>query len=319
MVTPLPDPPDLVRLRDKPLISPRTHGAIGTNINGPCVIRVPDWVPDPPGRFYMYFGHHTGRFIRMALSDALTGPWRVRDDPPLDVSETGFAQTEVTWTNAHGETIVEPAHIASPDVHVDDEARCFVMLFHGLHEDGRQTTRVAVSEDGLSFSSAADARDLAPPYLRLCRVDERYLGIAWGGELFASKQPSGPFEKGPPLLERPNGPDLIPRHPAFAWRQGVLHCFYTLIGDCPERVWHVPVTPAKSWENWEIGTPNPVLAPEHDWEGAGLPAEPSSIGAARGIENALRDPFVFEDHLFYAVGGESGIGVARIIWPEDRG
>ena len=41
------------------------------NINGPSVIKVPDWVPpegraDPSAHYYMYFGHHGGKYIRMA-------------------------------------------------------------------------------------------------------------------------------------------------------------------------------------------------------------------------------------------------------------
>jgi hypothetical protein len=309
------DPPVLVRLLDEPLISPDTHHSVGTNINGPCVVRVPDWVTDPLGRFYMYFAHHTGRFIRLAFSDALTGPWQVHDVPPLDVSATGFAQSEVAWRDTRGETILEQAHIASPDVHVETASQQFVMLFHGLHQDGRQCTRLAVSRDGLSFDASEYDRDVAPPYLRLCKAGARYIGIAWGGEVFASDTLEGPFEKGPPYLERPNGPDLIPRHPALVMRNDVLHCFYTLIGDCPERIWHIPIRPSGTWGGWECGAPRLVVQPECAWEGAQLPSTASAIGAARGFENALRDPFVFEDHLFYAGGGESGIGVARITWP----
>ena len=40
----------------------------------------------------------------------------------------------------------------------------------------------------------------------------------------------------------------------------------------------------------------------------------AAIGAAIGLENALRDPFVFEDHLFYVAGGESAIAVTRMEW-----
>ena len=44
------------------------------NINGPTVIRVPPWVKRPLGRYYMYFAHHMGAFIRLAYAD---------DDIPL--------------------------------------------------------------------------------------------------------------------------------------------------------------------------------------------------------------------------------------------
>ena len=32
------------RLADRPIISPDLHSSIGTNIQGPSMIRVPDWV-----------------------------------------------------------------------------------------------------------------------------------------------------------------------------------------------------------------------------------------------------------------------------------
>ena len=61
-----------------------------------------------------------------------------------------------------------------------------------------------------------------------------------------------------------------------------------------------------------------VLRPERAWEGADLPVAPSIRGAADGPVNQLRDPALFEDggrtFLFYAVAGESGIGLAEVTW-----
>ena len=37
------------RLLDGPIISPATDATIGENIQGPSLIRVPDWVDDPLG------------------------------------------------------------------------------------------------------------------------------------------------------------------------------------------------------------------------------------------------------------------------------
>ena len=46
---------------------------IGTNINGPSLIRVPAQVwPQPLGRYYLYFSHHKGAFIRLAYADDLS-------------------------------------------------------------------------------------------------------------------------------------------------------------------------------------------------------------------------------------------------------
>ena len=45
-----------------------------TNINGPSLIQVPDWLPNPLGKYYLYFAHHKGehsnRLERLASTAA---------------------------------------------------------------------------------------------------------------------------------------------------------------------------------------------------------------------------------------------------------
>ncbi|MBN78423.1 MAG: hypothetical protein CMO36_09515, partial [Verrucomicrobiaceae bacterium] len=41
----------VIRLSDKPIIRPDLHPSIGQNIQGPSLIRVPDWVADPLGKY----------------------------------------------------------------------------------------------------------------------------------------------------------------------------------------------------------------------------------------------------------------------------
>ena len=67
----------ITRLLDRPIIGPELHESLGPNIQGPSLIRVPDWVPNPLGRYYLYFADHKGSWIRLAYADALTGPWRI--------------------------------------------------------------------------------------------------------------------------------------------------------------------------------------------------------------------------------------------------
>ena len=43
------------RLLDAPIIRPDLHPSIGENIQGPSLIRVPDWVEDRLGAYYLYF------------------------------------------------------------------------------------------------------------------------------------------------------------------------------------------------------------------------------------------------------------------------
>jgi hypothetical protein len=43
------------------------------SINGPSLIRVPPWVKNPLGKYYLYFAHHAGKYIRFAYANRLRG------------------------------------------------------------------------------------------------------------------------------------------------------------------------------------------------------------------------------------------------------
>jgi len=94
------------RFPENPIVRPRMDGRMGDNVNGPPPIRVPAWFERPLGRYDLYFAHHDGRYIRLAYADDLHGPWQTHEPGvlPLVASHVG-------------------GHIASPDVHVDDERR----------------------------------------------------------------------------------------------------------------------------------------------------------------------------------------------------
>ena len=64
------------RLLDAPIITPDLHPSIGVNIQGPSLIRVPDWVSEPLGAYYLYFADHKGSYIRLAYADDLLGRGR---------------------------------------------------------------------------------------------------------------------------------------------------------------------------------------------------------------------------------------------------
>jgi hypothetical protein len=63
------------RLRGNPIIRPHMDARMGANINGPSLIRVPDWVEHPLGTYYLYFADHKGHYIRLAYADRLEGSW----------------------------------------------------------------------------------------------------------------------------------------------------------------------------------------------------------------------------------------------------
>ena len=60
------------RLLDQPIITPDLHPSIGVNIQGPSLIRVPDWIERPLGTYYLYFADHKGRYIRLAYAADLS-------------------------------------------------------------------------------------------------------------------------------------------------------------------------------------------------------------------------------------------------------
>ena len=83
-------PYDVTRLVDAPIIGPDLDPSIGHNIQGPSLVRVPHWVAEPLGRYYLYFADHKGSYIRLAYADDLTGPWTVHRPGSLGIEESGF-------------------------------------------------------------------------------------------------------------------------------------------------------------------------------------------------------------------------------------
>ena len=318
------------RLLDAPIITPETHPSIGRNIQGPSLIRVPEWVENALGAYYLYFADHKGSYIRLAYADDLVGPWSVHppgslqiershfpsEPPPVDRAE--LASAEARRAASYGgnklphsiEKEFTAPHIASPDVHVDDARRRIVMYFHGLEGFGRQATRVALSRDGIDFQARPEI--LGKTYLRTFIHEGSTYGIAMPGQVYRSRSEDGlsDFEEGP-LLFNPNM-----RHCALMKRGGTLHVFWTEVGHAPERILLSTIDLSLPWDQWkEVGNAE-VMRPERVWEGANLPVEPSIRSVAYGPVNQLRDPAIFEEDgrvfLLYAVAGESGIAIAEV-------
>lgn len=324
-----PTQPVVERLVDGPIVSPASHPSIGVNIQGPSLVRVPDWVESPLGRYYLYFADHKGRYIRLAYADRLAGPWTIHVPGALHLEDTPFpheppevskedVRTAEERREASGRPILHSAayemstpHIASPDVHIDTVNRRFVMYYHGLEGPGRQVSRVAVSDDGSVFESGAEI--LGPSYLRVFRYRDMTHALAMPGRFFRSTDPLGGFEEGPPLFN----PDM--RHAAVMLRGDTLYVFWTQVGDTPERILLSTVDLRGDWMGWTESEPVEVLRPERSWEGADAPLEPSVRSVAYGMVNQLRDPAVYEEgddvYLLYAVAGESGIAIARVAFP----
>ncbi len=305
------------RFDENPLIRPGMLPADdGENINGPCLLHVPEWVPEPLGKYYLYFAHHGGHYIRLAWADRLRGPWHIHEPGVLHLRDLPM----------------QASHVASPEILVDEANRSIRLYFHvplreepvtsGPHRDARwpgQTTHVALSADGLRFEARPEV--LSSSYLRVFRHQGKLYGICMSGLASAALCRSA---DGLTTFER--GPDLYPhsRHWALLRRGDRMWAFFSRIGDAPERILATRFDLRKDWAEWGPDSPGPitVLRPEADYEGAGYAIEPSVPSAGTGVRQ-LRDPYLYEDDgrviLFYTVAGESGIAAAEVtLTPTDE-
>lgn len=226
-------------------------GGSGRNINGPSLIRIPEWLPRPLGRYYLYFAHHQGKYIRLAYADQLEGPWQILSGGSLRLDQTACKR-----------------HVASPDLHVDHGQKRLIMYFHGETDSG-QRSFAAVSKDGINF--VARPGDLGPFYFRVFRNKGFVFALSKTDPdcmLLRATQWFGPFEEGPHLLSRV-------RHTALFCENNILTVFCSRIGDAPEVILQTRISLSADWRHWREGDYDKVLSSKKDYEGALLPISPS--------------------------------------------
>ncbi len=284
------------RFLENPIIYSELDNQIGLNINGPSLIRVPDWVSDPLGRYYLYFAHHQGTFIRMAYADTIRGPWTIHRGGVLSLADT-FCQK----------------HIASPDVHVLSDAKEIRMYFHGGSSDG-QRSFLATSSDGLSFHAMPEV--LGPFYFRVFQHDNAWFAIAktitapGGGVLLRSPDGIQRFEQGPSILPQQ-------RHVALLKRDNSVDIFFSRGEDCPERILVSTMSLVGNWTAWQPSAPVEILRSATEKEGVHLPARSSHFGAVCEPVHELRDPAIYAEgkklYLFYTGAGETNICGAELL------
>ena len=306
-----PPATQLTRLGGGPIITPGMDDRMGGNIQGASLIKVPDWVENPLGNYYLYFADHRGTYIRMAYADTLTGPWSMHTPGALQLEDSYFPTTCPPCSLAPGQQAALYAHIASPDVHVREDLQQIVMYIHG-RGTGRQFTRLAVSSDGIHFEGREE--DLGRPYFRVIQHDDYYYAMSMPGYLYRSRDGLGNFEAGPRFFND----DM--RHSALMIRDNTLYVFWTQAGHAPERIFLSTINMEGDWQGWTESETVEVLRPETEWEGATLPIEPSRRGHIDERVNQLRDPAIFEEdgriYLLYSVAGESGIAIAELEFVE---
>lgn len=287
-----------IRFKQNPIISVQPGSGIGNNINGPSLIKVPSWLPNALGRYYLYFAHHSGEYIRLAYAQKLEGPWVIHEPGTLKLRETACVH-----------------HIASPDVHVDDEKREIRMYFHGPTGQGnRQVSRVAVSSDGIKF--AASREILGESYFRVFKWDSHYYAMARAGTLYRSVDGLQGFERGVNPFNLDTALYEV-RHVALKLEGNVLSVFYSRIGDSPECILLSRIELNSDWMSWKATAPVTILEPEEKYEGVDFSIARSRSGAASGPVHELRDPAIFceegRGYLLYSVAGESGIAISELV------
>ena len=354
---------DAVRLNNgQPIIDQGMFADLGVadegeNINGPSLIRIPDWISpqdraDPSAVYYLYFAHHSGDYIRLAWAADIEGPWNLyQTGSSVRVGDRGVLDNGGRDINLGSGIVIEENHLASPDVHVDDENQQIIMYFHSGadttfngNRSNRQVSWVSTSSDGLEFRNNIEPVTFGDSYFRV---------FAHGGELYAFENSGfprraldadNPWRPTPDYYSGSTIPTLWERHPDNIFDEAIsrstgltrsdlrirhtavrlvgdeLQVFYSQRGeDAPERIMLSTIDlNVRSWEDWELSyPPQTILQATSGWEGGQFEPEPSETGSANGNVNQLRDPYVFEDvdgslYLIYSGRGESGLGIAAL-------
>lgn len=284
-----------IRLAQNPIIKARAKNLLYDNINGPSLISIPKWISNPLGKYYLYFAHHKGKYIRLAYADQLRGKWKIYDPGTLHIHETPCYH-----------------HIASPDILVDNKNRIIRLYYHGVTPQG-QKTFVATSRDGIHFTSRKEI--LGPYYFRIFRHKKYHYALAklpddQGGVILRSENGLNNFIPGPRIIP-------YQRHVALLKRKELLYVFFSRGYDCPERILTTTIDLKEQWKNWKTNGIYEIIRPEKGYEGVRQPLIPSAFKAVYGKTRQLRDPAIYTESdktfLLYTCAGENGICIAELI------
>ena len=260
----------------------------GHNINGPSLIKVPKWIKSPLGKYYLYFSHHNGRYIRMAYSNKIIGPYKIYKEGVLNIK------------NSPGKD-----HLASPDVHVDSENKTITMYYHTCFNKNQYTLE-STSKDGVFFKS--NEIILGSYYFRVFRFKNQLYSIAKGSNNYGKiyKKVNNVWYM---IYEK-----LIKniRHTAILVEDDIIYLFYSLIGELQESIYCCIL----NIDNFMVTNKYKLLKPTLKYEGFNFTKEKSKIGMEKKFVNQVRDPGIYKNknnkYLLYSVSGEKGIAIAKL-------
>lgn len=312
----------LERFKNNPIItSSMLPTKEGDDINGPSLLKVPDWLPNKLGTYYLYFAHHKGKYIRLAYANNLNGPWKIYKPGTLHIEDcicnnAPFASGESIRHTGVENAGDEVTHIASPDVLIDSANQQFIMYFHcPLEYNGKkgQYSLRATSKDGIHFT--ADSIVLGDSYFRVFKYKDAWYSLARTGIVARSKDGIAAFEKGTNPFATADSVSRL-RHVAVERVGDRLYVFYSRIGDAPERILLSIINLTEDWHNWKASAPIEVAAPNTAYEGADLPITTSNSGLYYGKVRQLRDPYVYVENgkwfLLYSTAGENAIALGEL-------
>ena len=330
-----------IRLNNRnPIIEPAMFNNLddGENINGPSLIRIPDWIPDneranPSAEYYLYFAHHAGDYIRMAWAENIEGPYTLYNDF-TQRGDRGVLDNNREDIFLNNGIHIEENHLASPDVIVDNENQRIIMYFHSGSsffvdddEQSRQVTWVSTSPYGLEFYDGIESVQFRTSYFRLFNYDNELYALDNGARANRALDPLNPWDV-------PSGHDfrdqLWDRNPNHVFQDNIelpssqlrvrhtgtrvvgdqLQAFYSRRGEFQERIQLSTVDLRPDWRDWDPSEPIEILAPNPGWEGGQRSLDNSEAGAGVNV-NQLRDPDVFEDtdgqnYIYYIPEMEKG-------------
>ncbi|MDF7809162.1 hypothetical protein P4E94_17075 [Pontiellaceae bacterium B12219] len=304
----------------------------GENINGPSVIRIPDWIApehraDPSAIYYLYFAHHDGEYIRMAWAADIAGPWSLYDvGTGVSLGDRGVLDLGGTTMDVGNGIVIPDNHLASPNAHVDDVNQRIILYFHngpGLTVDGEeltgaQKTFVATSDYGLEFAGNVEPVFLGNSYFAVFHYDGNIYALDNGASIYKARDASNPWTppsgwdfnadlwlNGGNAYEEDladdgyDSGDLRVRHTGV-WVDGdTLYTFYSRRGVTPPERLMLSVTDlsaSSNYEDWDPSyPPEEIYRAQPGWEGGQFEILDSETSAAPENVNQLRDPYPFVD------------------------
>ncbi|MGB5420086.1 DUF7594 domain-containing protein [Algibacter sp.] len=343
------NPYQVIRLNNgDPIIEPSmfSNATDGDNINGPSLIRVPDWIPTierahSTAQYYLYFADHIGDYIRMAWAANIEGPYTLYDDS-VSVGDRGVLDNNESDIILANNIVIQENHLASPDVIVDDVNQRIIMYFHSGSsffvngtEVNKQVSWVSTSPYGLEFYNGIEPIHFGKSYFRVFEYDNELYSLENQAKFSKALDYNDPW--GAPvghnyedeLWETLAGnqfqddinlslSEIRVRHTAAHVEGDELMVFYSRRGELQERIMLSTIDlSVGDWSLWDpTYPPIEILTPNPGWEGGQNTLAASQSGDEVNVSQ-LRDPDIFKDadgqyYVVYSGNGEGGLGIAKL-------